>query len=270
MPGRPISFPRDNSARARLKRSRSDSREFPLRNLVLVAASLAFGLAPVAAAAAGSGSADAPSEFQRTIAVGSNSVELRVQHATSAPGSEVSSGEGSVATALPGEGQLMLRLPWVVGQTAAVGTAQLAASYDLAKESPLVPNIAVVARVDLPTAPGARGARPGVRATAAKTVDVGVIETIRLESEFWTAGPSLSPSYRAAVGTTFRLRAATSGSVDLVALRPGAATGPSENLAQVGLSHRLDADTNVRVGVAASLTAGASPLRATLGFEHRF
>ena len=265
----PISERRNTSADARLRRSRAESRELPLRNLVRVVASLAFSFAPALAAAAGP--ADAPSDFQRTIAVGGSSIDLRVRPTSASSASGVSAGEGSVGTALPGEGQLTFRLPWVAGQAPAIGTAQLAASYDLAKETELVPKIAVVARVDLPTAPGARGARPGVQATVAKRLDLGPIETIRVESGLWTDGPSLSRSYRAAFGTTFRLLAATTASVDLVAVRPGAATGsPSTNLAQLGLSQKHDAFTNVRVGVAASLADGVSPLHATLGFEHRF
>lgn len=203
--------------------------------------------------------------------MGESSIELRVHHASTAPGSEAVAGEGSLETRLPGEGQLMLRLPYVVGQIPAVGIAQVAASYDLAKETPLVPNVAVVAHVDLPTAPGARGAQPGARLTVAKRLGGGIIETIHLESEMWTEGPTLTRSYRAAIGTTFRLRAATSGSLDLVALRPGADTGrANENLAQLGLAHQLDPDTNLRVGVAAGIAGGASPIRATFGIDHRF
>jgi hypothetical protein len=270
---RPISPERDGSRHARLTRSRADTRESALRYLALVATSFALGFAPLAARAAGAGPDETPSGFERTIRVGPSSVELRVHAATSPPGSAVSAGEGSIATPLPGEGQLTLRVPYVVSQSPAVGNAQLAASYELAKESSLLPNLAVVARVDLPTAPGARGAHPGVRATAAKKLGTGVIEAIRVESELWTAGPSLAPSYRALIGTTLRLHGATSGTVDLIALRPGPGAA-RENLAQLGLAHRLDPATSLHVGVAAGLgeTASAAPFpfRATLGFERKF
>lgn len=242
-----------------------------LRNLVLVAASLALGFAPAPARAASASPGDAATGYQRTIELGPNAIELRVQQARSAGSSDALSGEGTVATQLPGDGHLTLRLPYVVAQAPVVGTAQLAASYSLANESPLVPSVAVAAHVDLPTAPGARGARPGVRASAMKTLGLGVIDTVRVESELWTDGATLTPSYRALVGTTFRLLRTTSGSLELVALRPSAGTGAvNDNLVQLAVSHRLDPATNLHFGVAAGLAYGVSPLRVTLGLDHRF
>jgi hypothetical protein len=179
-------------------------------------------------------------------------------------------GEGVLATALPGQGHLTLRVPYAVGSTPTFGNTQLAASYDLTKEGLVMPNFALVARVDLPTARGSRVARPGVHAIAAKKLGK-VIEAIRVESDLWTDGPRFSPSYRALVGTTFRLRAATSGTLDFIAVRPAAVTGaPSENLAQLGLTHQIAPHTSVRIGGAAGLTDEPNAFRVSFGIDHRF
>jgi hypothetical protein len=232
--------------------------------------SLALACLPAAARADG---------FQRTLEVGANPVDVQLQYAGAAPGPTSSltpgamalSGEGSVGTRLPGDGRLTLRVPHVMGSVPTLGVAQVAASYDLAQEGRLLPKLAVVARVDLPTVRGTRGAHPGVRATAAKKVHAGVIDTVHVESELWTQGIDLTPSYRTLVGATFHVRAATSGSLDLVALRPGAGTGlAAESLAQLGLAQRLGFGATLRLGVAAGLVDGTNSLRATLGVDRRF
>jgi hypothetical protein len=259
------------SASARRTRNRWDSRGPVLRNLVPVATCLALGILPLGARATDSGAAAPAPGFHETLEVGTTSVEVQV-HTWSAPaGASSVAGDGSIRASLPGEGHLSLQLPYVVGRDSTVGNVQLAASYDLAKESRLVPSIAVVAHVDLPTAPGTRAAHPGVKATAAKRLGSGVIQTIRAESELWTEGPDLALSYRALIATTFRLRAATTGSLEFISLHP--AGGPvlqDEFLAQLGLSQKLDPATTLHLGAAAGLVDPASPFRVTLGIEHRF
>jgi hypothetical protein len=86
----------------------------------------------------------------------------------------------------------------------------------------------------------------------------------------WTNGPRLTPSYRTLVGTTFRLRAATSGSLDFIAVRPAEGFGAEESMAQLGLSQRLGAASTVRLGFATGLVDGANSLRATFGIDTSF
>lgn len=225
-----------------------------LRDFLAIAAVLGFVWAPIGAAAA-----DA---YQRTIDLGAKTVEVQLQYAP---------GEGSVSTALPGDGQLTLRLPHLQGEGVALGNTQLAASYDLLGERQLLPSLGLVAHVDLPTATGTRDVRPSVKAFAEKRLDLGILEAFQLESEVWTDGHDLVPGYRTAFGTTLRLSPATRGSVQLIALRPGVAAGfARENLAQLGLSHRLDADTGLHAGVAARVAGDANSLSATIGFDRRF
>ena len=261
---------RDGKRHAQLVRSPPGTRGSTLRIWVLLAAGLGAALSARGAAAAGPDDPDAPGAYERTIQLGANAFELRVHHASSLPGSSTVTGEGSLATQLPGEGELTLRVPWVVAQTAAVGTAQVAASYDLAREGALLPKIAVTARVDLPTAPGARGAHPGLRASVAKQLGPGLLEAVHVESECWNDQPTFTPSCRAAVGSSFRLRPATHASLDLVSIRPGPRTVPKQNLAQLDVSQRLDPATSLHLGLAAALAESANPLRATLGLERRF
>lgn len=213
--------------------------------------------------------------FQRTVDVWTNPIEVRLTYAGAAANAlgtpaRALTGEGSIVTRLPGDGQLTLHVPHVMGQSPVLGVPQVAASYDLAKEGRVLPNLAIVARVDLPTARGARGAFPGVRATAAKKVKAGPFDSLRVETEMWTSGPQLTPSYRTLLGTTFHLRAATSGSLDFVAVRPAAGFGAQENLAHLGLAQSLGPASTVRLGFAAGLVDGTNSLRATLGVDTRF
>ena len=62
----------------------------------------------------------------------------------------------------------------------------------------------------------------------------------------------------------------TSGSLDFVALRPGAGLGAEENLAQLGLAQHVGFGATMRFGVAAGLVDGANTLRATIGIDRRF
>jgi hypothetical protein len=209
--------------------------------------------------------------YQRTINVGAKTVDVQLQYARPSPGVAAVAGEGSVSTALPGDGHLTLRLPHLLGERAVLGSAQLAASYDLVGERSLLPSLGVVAHVDLPTAPGTRAARPSVKAVAAKKVSLGILEGIHLESELWTDGRDLVPGYRAAIGTTLRLSPATHGSVELVSLRPRMSAGfARESLAQLGLSHRLDADTGLHAGIAGRVAGDVNSINATVGFDRRF
>src|SRR5262249_23309525 len=128
-------------------------------------------------------------------------------------------GEGNVRTVLPFDGRLTLRLPYVVGSTAVLGNAQLAASYQLAKEHDFLPSLGLTARVDLPTAPGARQPLPGVRAVATKKLDFGLLENLHAESELWTDGERLTPCHRAAIGATLKLPQATRLAIDWVSVR---------------------------------------------------
>jgi hypothetical protein len=218
-------------------------------------------LSPLAAASA---SADVvASGYERTIDLGLRPVDVQLRYGNTAPGATALAGEGSVSTALPGHGQLTLRLPHVVGQSVALGNAQFAASYDLLKERRFTPSLGVVADVDLPTAAGAREPLPRFKATVAKTLGSPVVEAIRLEGELWSAGNGLTPGYRTLVGTTLRLLPSTSGSVELVSLR-------RESQAQLGLSHRLSPNAAVRAGVAARVAGETNSLRATIGFDRRF
>jgi hypothetical protein len=167
---------------------------------------------------------------------------------------------------LPGEGQVTLRLPITVGAT------QVRIDYDIAHESHGFPNVAVAALVDLPTASGMHGPQAGVKTTAVKQLNSGVVQNIHLESELRTDAINLS--YRIAVGTKFRLGHETSGSLDFIdqqaACRLGDASSPSKSqVGQLNLSHKFDASTGFRFGFAHDL-ADARSLRATIGIDRRF
>jgi hypothetical protein len=209
--------------------------------------------------------------YDRTFDLAANPVEVRLHYGDPAPGATALVGEGSIGTKLPGEGQLTVRIPHVVGPVATLGNAQVAASYDLVQEGPVVPKISVVALADLPTARGARGVQPGLKASAAKKVASRVIHAIHVETELRTNGPSLAPSYRTAIGTDFRLRAATTGSLDYVALRPAIGSGAArEDLAQLGFSQSLGPLTRLRLAFGGGVSSGAPSVRATLGLDLRF
>jgi hypothetical protein len=208
--------------------------------------------------------------YERTIDLATSPVEVRL-HYDAAPGSSALTGEGSIGTRLPGDGHLLLRVPHVVGRGVALLDPQLAASYPLVHEDERLPSLSVVAQVDLPMVPGARGARPGVKAIASKDLGGGFIHAIRFESEVKGEGPALAPSYRTAIGTSLRLRADTTGTVDLVALRPPTgSTAEREVLAQLSLVHALRPNTMLRLSLGAGPKSGASALRSTVGIDMHF
>ncbi len=253
---------RDGSGNARHARSPDGRRGTDLQKLAALGAGAWLALVCSPAAADG---------FSRTVDVFPSPIELRLTYAPPAAlGTSAMAGEGSLGTRLPYEGRLTLRLPHVVGESPALGNAQVGVSYDIAREGRLLPNLAIAARVDLPTAHGARNALPGVRATVGKRLAAGPLESLRLETEMWTNGPQLTPSYRTLVGATFRLRAATSGSLDFIAIRPAAGFGPEERMAQLGLSQRFGGASTVRLGLATGLVDGANSLRATIGLDTHF
>lgn len=225
---------------------------------------LSFALAAIFASAAVQASAGG---YEGTFDLGPNPVEVRLHYGDPAPGAATVAGEGSVGAPLPGEGRLTVRVPVVVGEAPAVGITQVAASYDLEHGTELLPHVSLVALVDLPTAKGAVGTRPALKVTAAKSLGPGFFEAIRVESELSTDTVALLPSYRTAVGASFRLPAATRVSLDFVALRPAVATGaPSQNLAQLGLSHAVAKHASVRFG----LGSDSKSVRATFGLDYRF
>lgn len=188
-------------------------------------------------------------------------------------GSTAGTGDGSLKMRLPGEGELTLRLPYVIGQGTTLGAAEVKVGYDIAHGSYGFPNLSIATFANLPTAEGMRGPQAGVRTTAVKQMGSGFFENLHLESELRTEGPTLDPSYRIAVGTTLRLGPRTSGSLDFidqVGSRLGDASSPSKSqVGQLGLSHKLDASTVLRLGLTRDL-ADASTLRATIGIDRHF
>jgi hypothetical protein len=212
---------------------------------------------------------------EQVVEVGPSAVHVQLHYDAPAPGSTPLAGEGSTDTTLPAEGHLTLRIPYVVGQDSAVGAAELNASYVVTPEMRGLPNLAVAALVNLPTAPGSGGARPGVKATAEKKLDSRGLASIHVETDLSTEGRALDPHYRAAVGTSLRLSARTSGSLDFIeqpALRRSLdASLPRETpLLQLGLSHKLDAGTGLRIGFSSGLASDAGTPRATIGIDRHF
>ena len=250
---------------------KSSHPEAALRDFSAIATALVLLCAALDAAAAGPTLDPGEDGYHRTLTVGAKTLDVQLQYAQTVPGGTAVAGEGSVSTALPGEGRLTLRLPHLLGEGVALGNAQLAASYDLLAERQLLPSLGVVAHVDLPTAPGTRDPRPAVKAIAAKKLGLGVLEGVHLESELWTDGRDLVPGYRAALGTTLRLSPATRGSLELISLRPRIAAGfARESQAQIGLSHRLDALTGLRAGVSGRAAVDGNSISATIGFDRHF
>lgn len=205
--------------------------------------------------------------YERTFEFGPSPVEVRLNYGDPTPGAVALAGEGSLRSSLPGKGRLTVRVPYVVGEAATLGNTQVAASYDLEHGTELLPRVSLVAEVDLPTAKGAVGARPGLKVTATKSLGSGLFEAIHVESDLSTDTAALAPSYRAAVGASFRLPVLTRASLDFVALRPAVATGaPSQNLVQLGMSHAFANRTNLRLG----LGSDCRSLRASFGIDRRF
>lgn len=236
--------------------------EAALRQFPAIAMALALLWAPLGAAADG---------FERTFALGPRRFDVSLSYADAAPGTAVRAGEGSVRTELPWAGQLTLRVPHLMGEKATLGSAWLGASYDLVPERPLLPSLGVVAHVDLPTAPGMRDARSGVKAVATKNLRFGIVDAVQLESEMWSDGAQPAPGHRAALRTLLRFFPATTGSLEIVSFRQSVARGVAqEGLAQLGLSQRLGRDTALWAGVAAHTAGPVRSIQATLGFHARF
>ena len=244
-----------------------------MRELALVAGSLALGFAPAAWAADVANDAASPSVYEQAVEAGLSAVHVRLNYNPPATGSSALAGEGSIDATLPGEGHLTLRIPYVVGQDSGVGTAELDAAYVVTHGTHGLPNLAVAALVDLPTVPGTRGARPGVKAKAEKQLDSGGLASLHVETELRTEGPDLNPSYRAAIGTSLRLGEATSGSLDFIQqpwLSLEARSPREMPLAQLGLRHRLDASTGLLIGLSRGLESDPGSFRATLRIDRHF
>jgi hypothetical protein len=175
---------------------------------------------------------------------------------------------------LPGEGALTLRLPYVIDQGTSLGATELKVGYDIPRGGyAFLPNVSVATYVDLPTAAGMRGPQGGVKATAVKQMGSGFFENLHLQSDLKTDGQSLDPSYRFAVGTMLRLGPNTSGSLDFIdqaGPQLGGVNSPLRSqVGQLGLSHKLDASTGLRLGFTRDL-GEASNLRATIGIDRKF
>lgn len=227
-----------------------------MRKLGLVAAMLAVA----SAASAG--------DFQSTVDLPGSAMDLKFHYAAPGAGATALAGEGSVGASLPLDGRLTVRLPARIGDHPVLGDTQVTAGYPLMGESELLPKVTVTAQLALPTAPGSRGAHPGMKITAEKKLGWG---DLHAESELRTEGTRLARSYRTAVGARLHLSKATTASVDLVTLRPsGRSLLPRDDQAQIGLCQELTPATKLRLGVGAGVTGGQSSLRSTLGVDLRF
>jgi hypothetical protein len=235
-----------------------------LRSFAVVVTALACISLPGARAGA--------TDFEQTLDLAASPVELRVHSASAAPGSSAPvAGEGSIGAKLPGDGQLTLRVPYLMGSRPVLGDSQLAAGYELLAERELLPKISVTAQLDLPTARGSSAAHPGMKATVAKKLRAGVIRAVYVESELHTNGRDLATSYRTAVGTSFQLPLATTGNFDFAMVRPPIGSGvPRDDTAQLGLSWALGAGSSLHLGVGAGLSTGVPSLRSNLGIDLHF
>ena len=237
--------------------ARGEGRRTVLGSPRAAAVALLVALAPGVGSAADASSG----AFERSFDFGGRAFDLRLDH-----------GAGRVRTPLPYQGELSLSLPYTVGSHALVGNTQLAASYSLLRGVDSLPDLNLVARVDLPTAPGSapagRTPLPGVRAIAVKDLG-GPIERIHVESELWTSGPALAVSYRAALGAALRLES-TRASLDFVAIRPSPSTGlPDQRLAQLSVSRIFARSTRAQLGLATGFAPTPS-FRISLGFDGLF
>ena len=156
-------------------------------------------------------------DLASTLDLAGSRMDLRFDPTAPAPGSTALSGVGSVGASLPLDTRLTLRMPATLGDRPVVGDTQVAASRALVQETALFPTVALSAGLALPTAPGSRGAHPGVKVAAQKKLFWG---DVHAETELRTEGRELAPSYRTAVGTRLQLRPKTSASLDLVTVRP--------------------------------------------------
>jgi hypothetical protein len=264
MPPGPISVARDGRPNAPHRCERSEALLQPICALATSVLLLAVPFTAV-------GSSELPAnELGGSFDLAGERVDVQLHPGNASPGATAVAGEGSVRTVLPYDGRLTLRLPYVVGESAALGNAQVAASFDLAKERVALPSLGLTARVDLPTAPGARAPCPGVKAVATKKLELGVLEAIHAEGELWTDGPRLAPCHRTALGATLRLHKATHATLELVSVRAHAgATAVRQDSAQIGVSHRVGG-TGLHAGVAAIVAGNSTSLRASFGIEQRF
>jgi len=232
---------------------------------------IAGGLAPILLFAAASVAAADPPNANVAVDVAGSQMNFRFDAssaAPAAPGTTALAGVGSVGATLPGETQLTVRMPATFSDRPAIGDTQLAASYPLVAEGEIVPKVSLLAELALPTAPGSREVRPGVKATAEKKLFFG---DVHAETELRTDGRPLARSYRTAVGARLQLRPSTSATLDLFTVRPsGRSALPREDQAQLGLCQDLAPGARVRVGVGAGVTGGQSSLRSTVGLDLRF
>jgi hypothetical protein len=210
----------------------------------------------------------AAGDFEGTVNLPGSAMDLKLHYAAPAAGATSLAGEGSVGASLPLDGRLTVRLPASIGDHAVFGDTQVSAGYPLVGESGLLPKVTVSAQLALPTAPGSRGARPGMKITAEKKLAWG---DLHAESELRTEGIRLARSYRTTVGARLRLLKTTSASFDLITFRPsGRSLLPRSDQAQIGLCEELTPATKLRLGVGAGVTGGQSSLRSTLGVDLRF
>jgi hypothetical protein len=200
-------------------------------------------------------------------------VEVQLHYNAPLPGSTAGTGDGSLKMTLPGQGELTLRLPYVIGQGTTLGATEVKLGYDLAPQHYGLPNVAVAAFVDLPTATGMRGPEAGVKTSAVKQLGSGFFENLHLQGELRTEGPNLDPSYRIAAGTMLRLGPRTSGSLDLIdqggSPLGGANSTPGSPVGQLGVKHKLNESTGLRLDLMRNL-GDAGALRATIGIDRHF
>ena len=207
-------------------------------------------------------------DLASTLDLAGSRMDLRFDPTAPAPGSTALSGVGSVGASLPLDTRLTLRMPATLGDRPVVGDTQLAASRALVQETALFPTVALSAGLALPTAPGSRGAHPGVKVAAQKKLFWG---DVHAETELRTEGRELALSYRTAVGTRLQLRPKTSASLDLVTVRPSAGSLlRRDDQAQLGLCQELAPGARVRLGAGAKVTGGQSSLLSSVALDLRF
>ncbi|HTO07240.1 MAG TPA: hypothetical protein VMR86_09295 [Myxococcota bacterium] len=222
-------------------------------------------------AASVAGADPANGNLGATFALPGSAMDVRIHYASAGSGASALAGEGSLGANLPLDGRLTVRVPVSVGSSAMLGDTQVAAGYALLHESNLLPRLAVTAELALPTAPGSHGARPGVKATAAKKLLWGPVRDFHVETELRTEGRGLARSYRTAVGTHLQILKSTTASIDLVTLRPsGRSLLPRDDQAQIGICQEVTKGTKLRLGLGAGVTGGQSSLRSTVGIDWRF
>ena len=123
--------------------------------------------------------------------LGENAFELRVHHATPCPARAVR-GEGSVGTALPGDGQLMLRVPWVVAQTPAWGTRKSRRATTSRRRRRSCRR-SRSARASTCRRRRALAARSPASGRASRRGRAGTVETVHAESGCWNDGRPSRP-----------------------------------------------------------------------------